>query len=160
MTKVFQRFVDGEKGDCMQAAISSLFDIPYEDTPKFIEYTDGFALPLNQLAMKMGYAWGGILHNVSPYNPEYSKYHISSLKNHKGVNGFFYASVYSPKYFKEDDIEKGTAVTHAVIIDRDYNIVHDPNPGNAGIKEYPMADKIGYNGILYVLILNPAKNGE
>ena len=42
----------------------------------------------------------------------------------KGVNGYFYAGVHS-QTFKD--------VSHAVIVDMDLNIVHDPNPNQKAL---------------------------
>ena len=39
---------------------------------------------------------------------------------------------------------------HAVLIDNNFNIVHDPNPNYKGILKYPLADILGYNGIIKV----------
>lgn len=62
-----------------------------------------------------------------------------------GVNGYFYCSVLSPKYFSWEHMG-----THAVICDKNFNIVHDPNPEYKGIKSYPLASIIGFNGIIGV----------
>jgi hypothetical protein len=64
----------------------------------------------------------------------------------------FFASVLSPKYF---NYTSGFTATHAVLIDKDYNIVHDPNPAYQEILNYPLANLLGYNGILDVYLINP-----
>lgn len=67
-----------------------------------------------------------------------------------GINGFYSAIVYSPGYFDLDKYQNGEApTTHSVIIDKTFNIVHDPNPKYAGIK-YPMSDVYGSNGVIGV----------
>ncbi len=48
----------------------------------------------------------------------------------------------------------GTSCTHAVIIDKNYNIVHDPNHNNEGLSSYPMAEELGYNGIINIYLIN------
>ncbi len=70
----------------------------------------------------------------------------------EGVDGYFYASVYSPKYYNPND---NPPVTHAVIIDKNLNIIHDVNPENSNVITYPEADKLKYNGILDVFMINP-----
>jgi hypothetical protein len=153
----------------MQAAIASLFDTTLEDVPNFIEYKDGWFSPLWEFIQNKGYSYQGMLHNKNHsnlYHPTlncfkkenwFSKSIISPKKLYKeqGVNGLFFASVLSPKYCTIND---GYHSTHAVIIDKDYNIVHDPNPEYENILKYPLADLLKYNGIIDVFLINPKNN--
>ena len=163
MIPVYQRIVDPGKGDCMQAAIASLFEVKWEDVPKFIEVPEkGWFKVMYEFIEKQGYRYGGVL-----YNKRYStintpthecrnevKWHRPSiitkkcLYKYEGVNGYFYAGVYSPKYFQWD-----RRTEHAVIIDRDFNIVHDPNEGYKDLLNYPLTSLLGYNGIVDVFII-------
>lgn len=152
INKVYQRRVNNITGDCMQCAIATLFNKTYEEVPNFIELENWFDA-LHKFATTEGYEYRGMLHN--PINKEgvVERYFIGTLDRWEGVNGLFYASVYSPKFFRPEQINTGEAVTHAVIIDKNYNIVHDPNPEYKDLKEYPMAKEIGFNGILHVTLL-------
>lgn len=170
MIKIYQTIIDKGRGNCMQAAIASLFDLNIENVPNFIEYKDGWFSPLYKFLETQNYSYEGMLHNknysrmLTPtfrcFNEE--KWHMPSiltktnLKKNEGVNGYFFASVLSPKYFNyKDGIEKHT---HAVIIDKNYNIVHDPNPEYEKIFKYPLADLLKYNGIIDVFLINPKNN--
>lgn len=77
------------------------------------------------------------------------------LYNEEEVNGLFYASVLSPKYFNHSS---GFTAQHAVIIDRDFNMVHDPNPEYQKILNYPLASLLKYNGVIDVFLINPVSN--
>ena len=47
MKKVFQTIVDKRHGNCMQAAVASLFDLELEEVPNFIELKEGNSGVLN-----------------------------------------------------------------------------------------------------------------
>ena len=69
------------------------------------------------------------------------------------INGYFFASVFSPTLFdKEEYDKKGNSKTHAVVIDKKFNIIHDPNKNNINVKKYPLSDEIKYNGIVRVFV--------
>lgn len=156
MTKVYQGFVDKDKGDCMRAVIASLLEKDLLEVPNFLDDKRWFTSLWNFLRNE-GYEYHGMLHN----NPEpdvIAEHHISALVDHPGIDGLFFASVYSPKYFSmEDYTEFGVSTTHAVIIDKKFNIVHDPNSGNKDIKSYPLAETLGFNGILHVWLIEKKK---
>lgn len=159
MIKQYQRIVDPGNGDCMQVAIASLLELPIDDVPKFIEFKSPYH-ELLQFILDNGYEFNSFLYNHPINSPNSNIKHntIHYLKDDDvvGIKGLFYASVYSPKYYNWDVPweQNYTHVTHAVICDKNYNIVHDPNPAYENIKEYPRADKLGYNGILSVMIVN------
>lgn len=157
MKKVYQRIVDPGHGDCMQAAIASLFDDEYENVPPFIELGDNMGKAFDEYLESKGYVcdndlhnikWGILLHPTDECKEESKYYEPCILKPENmgcGVNGYFYCSVLSPKYFSWEHMG-----THAVICDKDFNIVNDPNPEYKGIKSYPLASIIGFNGIIGV----------
>ncbi len=159
MTPVYQTIIGGTNdkipGNCMQAAYASLLDLPLEEVPNFISYGNNwFSIMYHWLLSK------GIEHSHWKNNPCNLSYwgereEFESISNLNGIRGYFYASVYSPAFFKAEDlISKTTSpATHAVIIDKDFNIVHDPNPLNKDVKEYPLAHRIGFNGVLSVPML-------
>ncbi len=162
MNKVYQTVVDKGHGNCMQAAMASLFDKNLDDVPNFIEY-ESFFSPMYKLITDNDCGYHGTLFNknfsklLHPTDDCFKKVKFSRnyamsekrLYKEKGVGGYFYASVLSPKYFSWNDM-----VFHAVIIDRDFNIVHDPNPGNQNISHYPLSGFLKYNGIIDVFLIN------
>jgi hypothetical protein len=152
MIPVYQTIVDAGKGNCMQAAVASLFEMQLDEVPNFIELDNPNHVFL-QMALDKGYDVLGSLYNYP--NSEYSSIHRLKDKDLIGIKGLFYASVYSPKYYdKEKGINRMQQVTHAVLIDKNYNIVFDPNPNYKGLLKYPEADVLGYNGILNVTMIN------
>jgi hypothetical protein len=165
MIKVYQQFVDHNKGDCMQAVIASLLEKTMDEVPKFIE-TESWFSTLRHYIIQNGYDYDGMIHNKY-YSQLWQtkadcfkkpKYHRQSMMSPKrlyrepGINGLFYAGILSPKYFSWGARED---TTHAVIIDRDYNIVHDPNPEYANLYMYPLANLLRYNGVIDVYLINP-----
>lgn len=118
MKKVYQSRIEKKHGTCMQAAIASLFEMFIEDVPNFIELGEKWFIAMMDFYEKKGY-------NLCCYNPNGE---IEKTKNvlevDGGINGYWYASVPS--------INLGPDATHAVIIDKDMNVIHDPNPNNFG----------------------------
>jgi len=163
MKEVYQTVINPGHGNCMQAAIASLFDKELDEVPNFIEH-DGYFQPLHKFLYENGYDYQGMLHNkkyTQLCTPTHfcfnnKKWHRPAIMTPKklykeqGVNGLFYAGVLSPKFFKWS-----SQSTHAVLIDKDYNIVFDPNPAYKEILEYPLTDILGYNGIIDVFLINP-----
>jgi hypothetical protein len=162
---VFQRIIGSGHGDCMQCTAATITNTSYENVPPFIEYKSFFDIEARKFFHSKGYYRVNELRNKSYYTLQYDKanktdkpseyveeQHIKTLHKYEGINGLFIASVYSPKYFRPEDNEIGS---HSVIIDKDYNIVFDPNPEYQGIKEYPLAKEIGYNGIFLVEVYEP-----
>lgn len=165
MKKVFQTVIDKNRGNCMQAVIATLFQKELEEVPNFIEY-DGYFKPMYEFIQKNGYDYHGCKHNknysqlCTPKHgcfekTKWSRYSVitpKKLYKEEGVNGLFYAGVLSPKFFSWCH-----QTTHAVLIDKDYNIVFDPSPMYQDIVQYPLANILGYNGVIDVLIINPKK---
>lgn len=163
MKPVYQTLIDPHKGDCMQAVFASLFEVELNDVPKFIELGDMWFSTMIDFARSMGYKREGTLWNRKHQilsNPNYycfnkvrfdqeTTLNKKNLSKYEGVNGFFYAGVLSPKFFNLSD---GFNYQHAVIVDKDLNIVHDPNPNYKGILKYPLADLLGCNGIVDVYL--------
>lgn len=118
MKKVYQSRIEKKHGTCMQAAIASLFEIFIEDVPNFIELGDEWFYNLKKFYKDRGYKHCCFNPNG---NIDLTK---QVLKIDEGVNGYWFASVPS--------INLGEGVTHAVIIDENMNVVHDPNPNNYG----------------------------
>lgn len=168
MKKVYQTIIDIGHGNCMQAAIASLFDLELEEVPNFIEFKDGWFSSMYKFLTENDYDYHGMLHNkkyTTLCTPTHECFNElkwlkrcimtpKKLYKEEGVNGLFYAAVLSPKYFTWSG-----HTTHAVIIDRDYNIVHDPNKeyNTKKFRQYPLTSLLGYNGIIDVMLINPKK---
>ena len=157
MKKVYQRITNSPShGDCMQAAFASLFEDRYEDVPAFIEI-ENMAKAFDDYIESKGYILEKVLHNKTweiLYDPTYECTHnidynpkedINPSDLSEGVNGYFYCIVLSPGHFFWDKME-----THAVICDRNLNIVHDPNKEYKDIKQYPLTSILGCNGIIAI----------
>jgi hypothetical protein len=158
MIKVYQRIVDKGHGDCMQAAFASLLEVPYEEVPQLKLLGDRWFQALWKFLKEHGYEYEGSLYNFLEnkrlYPNDKSQNRFYEIKEMEGVNGYFYATVYSPKFYDPSD---GTPITHAVIIDKDFNIVHHVNAEYNDDTKYPLADEIGYNGILTIYMINKIK---
>jgi hypothetical protein len=164
MKKTYQTIIEKGNGNCMQAALASLFNLELTDVPHFLSYGEDCFKVWHDFIKNHGYEQTGVLFNknynrlLAPtaccfkkeawYRPGLLS--ITNLKKHGGVDGFFYASVYSPKYFNYKD---GFMNTHAVIVDINCNVVHDPNPEYEKIIKYPLADLLKFNGILDVTLI-------
>src|SRR5574337_469578 len=109
MTPVFQTVVDKGRGNCHQAAIASLFDLELSQVPNFRLFPDATWFNVYwYFIYALGYE-----HKGSGY-PDRAK-----LREHGNVNGFVSAVVPSKTF--------GPGTTHAVILDLDGLVVHDPN---------------------------------
>jgi hypothetical protein len=150
MEKVYQRIVDAGNGDCMKCAIATLLNLKYEEVPHFLEFESPNSEMINFMAAK-GFEFELCLYNYP--NSEYST--IEHLKNFEGIDGLFYASVFSPKYYKKEDGIDAYQVTHAVLINKNYEIVFDPNVDYQNIEKYPESELLGYNGVKTIYLFKP-----
>lgn len=123
MIKVMQKRVNQGDGDCMQAVVASLFEMKLEDVPDFIREDNWW------LTMDNFYKSKGDYEMVS-INPQQGSWNenIKAIKHDGGIKGYFDATVASQTF------EIGT---HAVVVDSDLNIVHDPNPNKLALKLKP-----------------------
>jgi len=102
----------------MQATIASIFDLTLDQVPNFIELGCEWFNVMGQMYIDRGY-------DLCCFNPQRDIEQTREVLNiDKGVNGYWVATV--------DSIYFGKAVSHSVIIDKDLNVVHDPNPNNIG----------------------------
>jgi hypothetical protein len=162
MNKVYQTIIDKKKGNCMQAAFASLLDLELDQVPNFKEFNETWFTLLWTLLQENGYEHHGTLYNrldgLKRGNvTEGYKDRFNTIKDMEGVNGLFYAAVYSPRFYQETINDRNPS-THAVIIDKNFNIVHDPNPLYKEITKYPEADEVGYNGIIHIHMIEKIKN--
>jgi hypothetical protein len=148
MKKVYQTIIDKGKGNCMQAALAALFDLELNEVVNFNEIDD-WQGELFKFVKEQGYDFEGTLYNSNYYRSCKSRFH--ELKEMGGVNGYFFATVLSPKYYNATD---ENPITHAVIVDQDLNIVHDPNPNYKKLDNYPLESNIKHNGIINVYMIN------
>jgi hypothetical protein len=155
MKKVFQTILagvnepKGKRGNCMQAVVASLLELSLDDVPNFIDSDLWWDDYVNFMKQE-GYEYINVYYNPNAYKNDEIREEslINNIKNHEGVNGYFKAVVASPKYWES---EQGT---HAVIIDKDLNIVHDPSPNYQDVIDYPEADEIGYHGIRQIWVFD------
>ena len=158
MKKIFQTIIDKTEGNCIQAAIASLLNKTLDEVPdlKNIESGKSWFGVLYEFLKDCGYEFDGTWYNHKDMNLRSGKdYRRTEFKdlNLPGVDGYFFATVYSPIYHDFTDI-KNPQVTHAIIVDKDFNIIHDPNPLNKGMSSYPFHDLIGCNGIINILMIS------
>jgi hypothetical protein len=130
MKKVFQSRVCDTQGDCCRAVIASLFDKELEGVPEFKpDHSQGYEL------MKFFQTQG---YDYSYFNRRADDYTLQSGKScptieevakyDGGVGGYFYASVKSQTFEN---------TSHAVVVDTNLNIVHDPNPNGLALNLGP-----------------------
>ncbi len=165
MRKVYQKIIDPEKGDCLRAVICSLLGISDRKVPNFVTVKNWTDCMRRFLGSK-GYSYEYMMlhnpnvHNI--YNPTECcdecgqsdpSLLLDAIKDHEGIDGLFLATVFSPMYFNYE-----TFAEHAVIIDKNFNVVHDPNPAYQDIKAYPLSPLIGYNGIVRVYLIKRKYN--
>jgi len=122
MKKVYQSKVSNVDGDCARAVIASLFDLELHEAPE-ISSKRGQALDMLNFFGEKGY-------HPSVYNrrPDQDIPTLEEVAKYDGgVNGYFFASVPSQTF----------DCTHAVVVDKDLKIVHDPNPNQLYLNVKP-----------------------
>lgn len=135
MRKVFQSNVDQGTGDCARAVMASLFDKELEEMPAFFpDHTQSYEIV--NYYKSLGYT-------PTFFNRKPKNYRLQSgelcptieevAKFDGGINGYFYASVPSQTF------ENGS---HAVVVDINLNIVHDPNQLALKLKPEDVVDII------------------
>lgn len=124
MIKVYQTIVDKGNGNCMQATIASLFELELDEVPHFLLEENEGVFGMLKFLLNRGYD-PCYINRREEYDTEFMK---KIAKFDGGVNGYFYASVPSQTF---------SDVSHAVVVDSDLNIVHDPNPNQLALKLTP-----------------------
>ena len=160
MIKVFQDKYGPANGNCMQAALASLLELPLEEVPHFHSHGEDWFKPFFEFLQLKGYDYHGCPSNCKRLGHWGDEQMDAKLARSEGVDGLYYASVYSPGLF--DRVQyicnpNYRAPTHAVIIDKDFNIVHDPHPHYQGIKQYPLHEWIGFNGVIDIYYIEKIK---
>ena len=114
MKPVLQTRVHEEHGDCQRAVIASLLELDAEQVPNFTLFPDPeWWWVLHYFLYALGWHLEGCL------NPPFNGIFNSKMDEH-GIDGYHYAAVLSKTF--------AARVTHAVVIDRQGNVAHDPNP--------------------------------
>lgn len=118
MTPIDQMTVDQGRGDCMRAVVASLFDLELDQVPHFRLYD------IKENRGNSDRSWFNIFTNFISclgYDFEYylRSYKKKELEAKHSIDGYFYAAVHS-KTFEN--------TKHAVIINLDGIVVHDPSP--------------------------------
>jgi hypothetical protein len=154
MQKVFQTVYGTEKGNCLTAVWASLLKLNIEEVPHFVVYDDYFG-ELCSFLLGHGLEYERYIVNPNRKDVSIDGYDVlrNPLPDYGSINGFFDATVYSPGHFDKDRFvndREYTPICHAVICDKNLNIVHDPNPKYQGVEKYPLAEELGFNGILGV----------
>jgi len=131
MKKVYQTIVDKGNGNCMQAVVASLFDLELKDVPHFLEYGKKWYEVFDNFFIDKGYDNICYINRMDDDTLDFMK-EIAHFDG--GINGFLFGVINSQTY--ED-------TTHAVVIDKDLNIIHDPNPNGKALSLTPN-DVIGF----------------
>lgn len=135
-----------KSGNCLQAATASILEIPLDDVPHFLSFGNLWWEKYCEYFFSIGYR---VVKYIS--NPRRLGYlgedEFNIIQDMPGINGYFMGTVLSPRFYNFDNLH----ATHAVIIDKDYNIVHDPYYPPETV--YPHADRLGYNGIVGIDII-------
>ena len=129
MKKVFQTNTSLHRGNCAQAVVASLFELPLEMVPDFIKWhkyknllSKGFTM--NSMEFNFFKLMGT---GYSMFEPVTISETLGLLNLDKGINGYWYATVPSMSFPDED-------VYHAVVINDNMKVVHDPNPNQLALK--------------------------
>lgn len=119
MKPVAQSIVDKGRGDCMRAVVASLFELELDQVPHFILYGDDYFDHFWKWLWIIGYDYNGCGYPHCRQDVS-DKYNIPNKPlMEDSVNGYFYGCVPSRTF---------PDVTHAVVIDTNGVVVHDPNP--------------------------------
>jgi len=130
MKKVYQTIVDNKSGNCMQAVIASLFELALEEVPPFIEYGERWYEVFYQFLKGRNYEFA----YFNKGKNETMDFMRKLATFDGGINGYFYGVVASQTF---------PGGEHAVVIDKDLNIVHDPNPNQKALLLRP-DDVLGF----------------
>jgi len=122
MKPVYQTVVDKDIGNCMQAAVASLLELRLDEVPNFIDYvceedTSKWLLKFMDFMEAKGYEVEGT-RELAPNKEET----YADLREEFLIQGCIYASVKSRSFARG---------FHAVLINSEGIVVHDPNPSKA-----------------------------
>lgn len=117
MTQVFQTINHPIKGNCLQAAVASLFDKQLHEVPNFIDLSENDWFDVFQSFIKsQSYQYEGFISDTH----ENAIGSLKSLSYYKGINNYFLVSVKHPLQ----------TTSHAVVYQRSedgqFRLIHDP----------------------------------
>lgn len=116
MTPVDQTIVHQGDGDCTRAVVASLLDLTIEQVPHFNRFGDRWHDVLDGFLELMGVECEGVCSVKCGERPAQS--HVAEYQ----LDGYLYGSVNSRTF-------KGGG--HAVVIDMQGIVIHDPNPNKS-----------------------------
>jgi len=123
VNKTYQTSVDQNKGDCLRACIASILELDINQVPNFVMYNE---VDFSRMLFHFLLFFGITFNTIATY--KINKY---------GCFGDRYIAIVKSKTFKE--------LNHAVIIDKNFNVIHDPNPNkNYTGKTITKDEFIGY----------------
>lgn len=136
MIPVYQTVISKGRGNCHQALIASIFELDLSQVPNFRLFPENKWFDVYYYFLwAMGFKYKGQKHNI-----------ISRpLLLEDSLNGFFDAAVESRTL--------GPDVLHAVILDVNGIVVHDPNPN----KRWLGVDVITTNSLKHWYIFDKIK---
>lgn len=103
----------------MQAAVATLLDLKLEEVPNFISLTEElWHTAFIKFFKKHGYSWQG--------NCKFEPDLYWNFEEKHAINGHFYASAPSRTF---------EGRSHAIIVDLNAKVVHDPNPNKLWMGE-------------------------
>lgn len=118
MKPVNQTIVHKRRGNCMQAAVASIYELPLEKVVNFIEHGYKWHDVWLDFHKKLGYTWW--FYSVWPEDERRDLEAV--LKDTLLINDSIYAVVKSRTF---------EGASHAVVINANGIIIHDPNPNKA-----------------------------
>ncbi len=124
MKKVYQNIVGGDNGDCARAVMASLFDLDLDQVPPLYPNETQGREKAKFLESKGYVGWRCFY--KEDWNEKPTIKEVAKVDG--GINGYFYASVPSQTF---------EGVSHAVVVDKELNIIHDPNPNQLALKLTP-----------------------
>jgi len=140
MKPVDQKIWDEKRGDCMRATIASLFEFEIEAVPHFMLLPKGiWQKVLLSFFRSCGWEYGGVMN--------YAKDGPNELKKEDSINGYFYASVPSKNFDNTG---------HAVVMDMNGVIVHDPHPK----KQYQNENVLETGALQYWYLTTKIERGK
>lgn len=84
---IFNDFKNRKFGNCIQACVASLFNLPIEQVPHFMMYEDEMMDALKYFCDKNGYRFSGIKQKPTEMD----------LNNFKGIDGYYMIGGKSPR---------------------------------------------------------------
>lgn len=141
MIPIYQTIVEPGKGNCMQAALASLFELDLDQVPHILKYPGGYrrSMVFNHFCKGLGY---------KRQRPVWA-HKFNELIKFEGVRGVFLATVSSRTF--ED-------ATHAVLIDHSGLVIHDPNPNQKWAWEDLTKPAIASYEFFYVDVIEKEKD--